>query len=810
MTTTDTAKQKAPAGSTGAISEKASAAISWPNYTTFSGDPLVWFAEQGAKFVKVVAWNARVTSPGKQPLGKDWQKKPFSLEEIQPHIEAGGNVGLLCGADSSNLGLLDIDGDYARFCAEIPGLAKAPSIIREGADRAKVIIRIKGEMPAGRKWKDNPERLTEWLSTGNQGVIPPSIHPEGSKYCLINADQPIPVFDGWRIKAIAEAWTGQEDKPTKATAGPVMAVGSRGKLRRATVDFIATGAPAHTRNDGLYNAACDLAGCSYTQSEAEQMLLPTWLRMGKEEPECLATIKSAYARPRTPARPDAFTSFPLGNVPAESDATEEQPVEIKTISAPVTVHVEAAEEEPTFALSAYTPELPRAARLTEAEQTAAAGAGTWLDEYTKYANQASPMTPALFHLSYGLSLLSTAIARRVYVRAGDDVIYPNLYMLLIAPSTLYAKTTGLNVALKLLDVAGLNNFLLPTGVTPQSLISELTHRVPPTFNDWVKDDRDEWQKERLFAAQRAWWMDEAASLLDLFKQKNTADLLGLILKLYGCPPRLTASTVGRGRETVRYPYLSICGPTTPAAMRSHLKNYELWGDGLFARFLMVTPDTAPVDAFYQATLETPSHLAQHLNKLAFQTLQTPKENITGVIQAPPAIQAQIQPEVWRKWQAYKSGIFTMLVNKAVPEKLYSLYGRLHTTAIKIAMLLAASDVVDMAEGNPLVIRPEHWARAQMLTEGYRASLHRLVDDASKPVDDEDQELAEKIISRVTSTDKNTRRELAQSLHMSAGAQRARFDALLNQLLHDGILEERETKPGRGPTTTRIYIRIKNP
>jgi len=86
----------------------------------------------------------------------------------------------------------------------------------------------------------------------------------------------------------------------------------------------------------------------------------------------------------------------------------------------------------------------------------------------------------------------------------------------------------------------------------------------------------------------------------------------------------------------------------------------------------------------------------------------------------------------------------MLVEKAVPEKLYSLYGRLHTTAIKIAMLLAVSDFVAMAEGNPLVIRPEHWARAQMLTEGYRASLHRLVEDASQPVDDEDQELEQKI------------------------------------------------------------------
>lgn len=329
--------------------------------------------------------------------------------------------------------------------------------------------------------------------------------------------------------------------------------------------------------------------------------------------------------------------------------------------------------------------------------------------------------------------------------------------------------------------------------------------MPQTYNDWGKDDKDDWQKERLFAAQRAWWMDEAASLLDLFKQKNTADLLGLILKLYGCPQKITASTVGRGRETVRFPYLSICGPTTPAAMRSHLKNSELWGDGLFARFLFVTPDAPPVDAFYPSSCETPPALAAHLNKLAFQRLEMPKENITGALQAPAAIQAAIPADVWQRWKAYRSGIFTLLAKKAVPEKLYSLYGRLHTTAIKIATLLAVSDFVDMAEGNPLVIRPEHWARAQILTEGYRASLHRLVDDASHPVDDEDQELEEKIINRVRTSGRNSRRELAQDLHTTAGAQRQRFDMIINQLIKDGVLVERETKKERGPSTQRIYI-----
>lgn len=483
----------------------------------------------------------------------------------------------------------------------------------------------------------------------------------------------------------------------------------------------------------------------------------------------------------------------LAALPPEQRAKLEQ-YNTQMITEALTTETPADAPDPremSLPATAYMPELPHTARLSEAEYKKALSVGLWVDRYVEFANLASPMTPALFHRSYGLALLATAIARRVYVQAGDELLYPNLYMLLVAPSTLYAKTTGLNVGLKLLDMAGLSNFLLPTGVTPQSLVTELTNRVPQTFGDWSQDDKADWQKERQFAAQRAWWMDEAASLLDLFKQKNTADLLGMILKLYGSPSKLTASTVGRGRETVRYPYLSICGPTTPAAMRNHLKNSELWGDGLFARFLFVTPDTAPVDAFYQPKIEMPAGLAEHLNKMAFLRLELPKENMTNTIQPPPAIQAILASGVFEKWKAYKSGIFDLLVKEAVPEKLFALYGRLHTTAIKIAMLLATSDFVEMAEGNPLIIRSEHWARAQIMTEEYRASLHRLVENASHPIDDEDQELAERIIKRISTTTRNSRRELAQDLHMAAGMHRSHLDLIINQLIADGRLEERD-------------------
>lgn len=463
--------------------------------------------------------------------------------------------------------------------------------------------------------------------------------------------------------------------------------------------------------------------------------------------------------------------------------------------------------EESFTLNCNMPELPKIAHLKEAEVKQGKKAGKFVDDYMAFAMKDAPMSPPLFHQTYALAILSTAVARRVYVSAGTNAIYPNLYILLSAPSTLYTKTTGYKSAMKVLETAGLIHLLLPNGVTPQSLITELSNRQQDNFSSWAKDDQDDYQKEKLFSAQRGWWIDEAARLLSQFQQKHLAELLPIILELYDCAPKIRISTQIRGRETVRNAYLTICGPTTPAALRLHLKTPEYWGNGLFSRFLMVTPDTAPVRVFYPDAFPVPVELAKHINKLAFERLETPKESVIGPTPPPPAIEAKVAPEVKTLWDNYHAAMFEIISKKNVPEKLHPSYGRMHEKAIKIAMLLAASDWVRMAKTNPLIIRPYHWYRAQEIIEGYRASLHRMIEDASLPVESEDDELVSKILSRLQSTTRNSRRELSQDFHMAAGLKREKLNMLLDQLITDGILIEDESKKGRGPGTKRLFVSV---
>lgn len=782
--TADTKIKKSMPSATPGIQGRKELATDKGEYTT-----LAWFEKQGARFVKVAAWNAKVNAPGKQPIESAWQKKPRTLDEVLPHVKNGGNVGMLCGAPSGGLCLLDVDDHLGEFLEYFPGLADAPIIQRRDApNRGKIVLKLSGEIPANKKWHDHH---LEFLGTGNQGVIPPSIHPEGAPYELRNADRSALDYDGARLFKICEAWTNRNAPESNHDLTPPTV--GRGRLSRQTRDFLSYGAGPATRNNRLFVAACDLCGCNYPQAEAEALLLPVWFGMGKPEKEARSTITSAYSQARQPANPHAF-----------DHVTASKP-------APVAV-IEETEDEPNedesadFPITSNMPELPKVARLDPALEKDAKKAGKFIGDYMAFAMKAAPMTPPLFHQTFALAILSTAIARRVYVRGGTDAIYPNLYILLSARSTLYTKTTGYNAALKVLEAAGLSHLNLPDGMTPQSLMTELSNRAQDNFTSWDKEEQDDWKQERLFAGQRAWWVDEAARLLNQLQQKHLAELGDIMLKLYECPPKIKVSTQMRGRETVRNSYLTICGPTTPAALRPHLKNNMYWGNGLFSRFLLVSPDTAPVRVFYPEPFAMPASLPKHINQLAFDRLESPKESALGPASAPPAIEAKIGSEVRQMWDNYHAAMYELIGKKAVAEKLEPWYGRITTNAIKIAMLLAASDWARMAKGNPLEIHPAHWARAQEFTEGYRASLHRMIEDASLPIESEDDELAEKIIARVKSGIRTSRRELTQDLHVRAGLARQRFDTIISQLIDDGVLIEYEVKKERGPGTKRLFYR----
>ncbi|HNB55150.1 MAG TPA: DUF3987 domain-containing protein, partial [Anaerolineales bacterium] len=428
-------------------------------------------------------------------------------------------------------------------------------------------------------------------------------------------------------------------------------------------------------------------------------------------------------------------------------------------------------------------------------------AGQWLTDYITFASEASPMSAASFHEALGLTLIATAVARRVALAVSSKMIFTNLYVLIVALSTLYRKTTSYDVSRGVLRAAGLKHLLLPGRMSPESMLTELAGTKPPNFDGWDSESKADWRAERVFSAQRTWLMDEASSLFHSFEQKHTLGLLPIVLDLFECPadpPPL--STISRGRQTIRNAYINICGPTTPSEISKYLKSGDHWGNGMWARFIFVTPNTPPRWTFWPEKMGVPLSLSQNLRTLALEKLPLPQEDKLNAerIIPPEILSVEMEHGVWDRWEAYAYALENELLRgDQVPDRLYPNYGRFATIAIKVATLLATADW-SMEDGQSQVptLTNRHWARAQLLTESWRENLHRLY-DAPAPMDEE-EDLETRVLRTLTNTNVLlSERELARQIHMTRQSDRETLTRILQRMAEDGLIESVERPANRG-------------
>lgn len=463
----------------------------------------------------------------------------------------------------------------------------------------------------------------------------------------------------------------------------------------------------------------------------------------------------------------------------------------KRTRATVAQVVEVEGDEPPTWGWADVPDLPHAARLTLDLERAAQEVGTWLSDYMAYADAVSPMTPMIFHQSAGLWVAGLAIARRLRLNMPHSPVYPNLFILWVALTTLYAKSTGLDVAYRLARDAILY-LLLANELTPEALMSELAGHEPSGLASLPEDDRNLWLAGRDFAAQRGILLDEAASLFASFRRDYNTGLAESFLRLYDCGTLYRRVTRGTGFAVVRNVYFSFIGATTPASLR-RADVAALWESGFWPRFALLTPSEEPTWRRSEER-EYPAGLADGLQRLAEVHLETP------TYPDPPIAKDVILGEgVFQRWEVYDKAMrYDLLTSANKPDpRLWGVYGRLPTQALKVAMILAALDW----SGNAVpVITLGHWARAQAIVEAWRASAHRLLEMLTEDGERGQENRIEELLREAGQAGATIR-----DLQRRTGQKRPEVESILNALVKDNIVEEVTYKPPRGRSTIRYRI-----
>jgi hypothetical protein len=208
----------------------------------------------------------------------------------------------------------------------------------------------------------------------------------------------------------------------------------------------------------------------------------------------------------------------------------------------------------------------------------------WLGSYLSYAqgNEA----PGAFHFWTGASLLGASCRRNFYIDQGSYCIYPNLYVLIIAPSGA-KKSSSLIIGQDILE--RLNLEMLDEGIHPSDLIRISPKKVAPErFFHLLKAEEIE---DEITGQTR--WADSIAFLgltelvILLGKSVFHSDqMIHLLTELWDCPEHYDASTFARGDEAMRNVAISLVACTTESWLYDSAQE-DMFTGGFMGRCIVV-------------------------------------------------------------------------------------------------------------------------------------------------------------------------------------------------------------------------------
>lgn len=184
----------------------------------------------------------------------------------------------------------------------------------------------------------------------------------------------------------------------------------------------------------------------------------------------------------------------------------------------------------------------------------------FLSEYLDYACSMTD-APDQFHAAAALTILGTAANRRVYFPLGINRIYTNFYTALIAPSSVFRKSTSIKIAATLLHLYR-PELSLPREFSTERFLIHLA-RV---------------------SSRGLLYYSELAELLDQFKRSYSEGLLAILTDFFDCPNKYERETQKDGLQTVTEPFISILSASTVDWINKNITAEHSEG-GFWPRFL---------------------------------------------------------------------------------------------------------------------------------------------------------------------------------------------------------------------------------
>lgn len=265
-----------------------------------------------------------------------------------------------------------------------------------------------------------------------------------------------------------------------------------------------------------------------------------------------------------------------------------------------------------------------------------------------------------YHVANALMLLSTATYRKPFISLSSGPLYCNLWIFGLGRSTSSRKTTAMKWATRVLKEM---EMLGPSSYSPEALIEKLS------------------EKPYMVLAK-----DEAGSLLASMQKPYMSDVRDLFCDLYECGGidrhlRTKPRSGDKTQFVIDETFVNCYYMTTFESFLKYVSGLDVTSGWLY-RFLYVGPN------YYRE--KRPFELSRGIEEEARIFITTWIMRLFNLFRGDLSTQIDIEPEAWRYYQNWQMRLEDE-IDRHDNETESALFGRVSTTALKIAVLFTIGD-----------------------------------------------------------------------------------------------------------------------
>lgn len=377
-------------------------------------------------------------------------------------------------------------------------------------------------------------------------------------------------------------------------------------------------------------------------------------------------------------------------------------------------------------------------------------------------------TPTKFAIWSGIFAISTILKRDAYLDWGFKPLYPNMYIILVAPPRMCAKSTVIDICE---DAFGNMEELLSSIDMKMAFKKKLNlHHskiTPEAINDLLSPEYASNEGEKIErGSEVSFIVSELTTFLG--KQKYNVGLIDNLTKLYDSRDIDDEMTRGGGKSVFKNIYVTLFGGTTPDSFKNSIPE-EAFGGGFMSRVIVIKQDS-PTRYF-----PTPQHVpnAPTIPELT-QRLTWIAQNAFGGY--------RLSREAYKEYAQWYRTFKDNLVGNPNGNAL----ARMDTNLLKLAVIIRAQRY---ERGNTITLQDFKDALT-LLTDAYGE-----IGDFMKEVSSNQWEIMQIQIKRILQHfQKGTQKQLWRRFS-AAGIPESILEVQIQQLLKTGNLSRSVDKDG---------------